>query len=139
MSAIYDYVGLVEKILDTQTVGNGFTKRSLIMTDDVDTYPQFPAHIEFTAKGQRVNLLDSLRAGQRVKLRFAIDSRVWHNPNTNQDVYFKDLTILNAEPVGATVEGAPAPASSVPSAPSSIPPVPPPADPVAADPEDLPF
>lgn len=134
MAAIYDYVGVVEKILDTQTVGaNGFRKRSIIMTDDVDAYPQYPAHIEFVAKGDRTNLLDTVAPNDRAKLRFAIDSRVWRNPE-GKDVYFKDLTVLQLEKIGSNASGAAPAAGSTPPPP---PPVPEPT--YSDDPGDMPF
>lgn len=122
MAAIYDYVGVVDKVLDTQTVGaKGFQKRSLIMTDDVDSYAQYPQHIEFIAKGDRINMLNDIAAGDRVKLRFAIDGRVWRDPE-GRDRYFKDLTVLNIEKVGAAAPDAAAP-SPTPAAPPPPPPV----------------
>ena len=131
---IYEYQGVVEKVLDLQTVGaNGFRKRSVILTDDTDSFTNYPSHIEFTAKQDRVNLLEPLRNGQRVKVRFAIDSRVWRNAQ-GVDVYFKDLTILNLEQVGSA-EGAGE--ASAPAAPGV--PTPPEMPAAASDPDDLPF
>lgn len=101
MSAIYEYTGVVEKVMPTQTVGaKGFQKRDIIVTDDEGSMSNYPNHIPFTFKQERVNLLDPLKKGQRVKVRFAIDGRVWHNPKTDEDVYFKDLVGLKIEVLG---------------------------------------
>ena len=35
MAAIYEYTGVVEKVLQLQTFASGFTKRDVVMTDDV--------------------------------------------------------------------------------------------------------
>ena len=91
MAAIYEYTGVVEKILPTQTFASGFTKRDIVMTDDVGTESKWPNHIAF---------------------RFAIDGREWTNPQ-GQVKYFTDLTglkleVLNAD--GSSTEPVPAPA-----------------------------
>jgi len=113
MAAIYEYTGVVEKILPTQTFASGFTKRSVVMTDDVGEQSKWPNHIAFTFKKDSATVLDTLKEGQRAKIRFAIDGREWTNPQ-GQVKYFTDLTglkleVLNAdgsstEPVPATAE-----------------------------------
>ena len=57
-------------------------------------------------------MLDTVREGQRAKIRFAIDGREWTNPQ-GQVKYFTDLTglkieVLNAD--GSSTEPVPAPA-----------------------------
>ena len=65
MAAIYEYTGVVEKVLQLQTFASGFTKRDVVMTDDVGTESKWPNHIAFTFKKdpqdrgpQRRRLLD---------------------------------------------------------------------------------
>lgn len=113
MAAIYEYTGVVEKVLEMQTFASGFTKRDLVMTDDVGTETKWPNHIAFTFKKDQTSLLEGLREGQRAKIRFAIDGRVWNDPKTGKDRYFTDLTglkveVLNAD--GTSTEPLPAPA-----------------------------
>jgi hypothetical protein len=133
MAAIYEYTGVVEKVMPTQTVGaKGFQKRDLIVTDDEGSMSNYPNHIPFTFKQDRVNLLDSLKKGQRVKVRFAIDGRVWHSPKTDEDVYFKDLVGLKVDVLGAEGNTAAEPLPGAPSE-ADIP-----VD-LAGDVEDLPF
>jgi hypothetical protein len=113
MAAIYEYTGVVEKVLELQTFSSGFTKRDVVMTDDVGTETKWPNHIAFTFKKDQTSLLDSLKEGQRAKIRFAIDGRVWNDPKTGKDRYFTDLTglkveVLNAD--GTSTEPLPAPA-----------------------------
>jgi hypothetical protein len=133
MAAIYEYTGVVEKVMPTQTIGaKGFQKRDLIVTDDEGTASNYPNHIPFTFKQDRVNLLDSLKKGQRVKVRFAIDGRVWHSPKTDEDVYFKDLVGLKIDVLGAEGDAAAEPI------PESVSEADIPVD-LAGDVEDLPF
>jgi len=113
MAAIYEYTGVVEKVLDMQTFPSGFTKRDIVLTDDVGTETKWPNHIAFTFKKDSTSLLDGVRAGQRAKIRFAVDGRVWNDPKTGKDKYFTDLTGLKLEVLGedgAAVEPVPAPA-----------------------------
>ena len=127
MAAIYEYTGVVEKILATQTFSSGFSKRDIVMTDDVGTETKYPNHIAFTFKKDNANLLDTVKQGQRAKIRFAIDGREWTNPQ-GQVKYFTDLTGLKLEVLNA--DG------------TSTEPVPTPAEPEAIDPgvpDDMPF
>lgn len=111
MAAIYEYTGVVEKVLPMQTFPSGFTKRDVVVTDDVGTETKYPNHIAFTFKKDSASMLDTVKDGQRVKIRFAIDGREWTNPQ-GQVKYFTDLTglkleVLNAD--GSSTEPVPAP------------------------------
>lgn len=113
MAAIYEYTGVVEKVLETQTFASGFSKRDIVMTDDVGTESKWPNHIAFTFKKDAASILDSVREGQRAKIRFAIDGRAWDDPRSGKTKYFTDLTglkleVLNAD--GSSTEPVPAPA-----------------------------
>ena len=96
MAAIYEYTGVVEKVLQLQTFASGFTKRDVVMTDDVGAESKWPNHIAFTFKKDAASMLDTVREGQRAKIRFAIDGREWTNPQ-GQVKYFTDLTGLKIE------------------------------------------
>ena len=113
MAAIYEYTGVVEKVLELQTFASGFTKRDLVLGEDVGAETKNPNHIAFTFKKDSTSLLDGVREGQRCKVRFAIDGRIWNDPKTGKDRYFTDLTglkleVLNAD--GTSTEPVPAPA-----------------------------
>ncbi len=98
--AMYDYQGVVEEVGQTQTVGsNGFTKRDIIVGNDVDTENRYPNPVKFTFKRMNCSLLDSIQKGQRVKVRFAIDGRRWDGPRGTQ--YFVDLTGIKIDVIGA--------------------------------------
>lgn len=112
MAAIYEYTGVVEKILPVQTFTSGFTKRDIVLTDDVGQAGNWPNHIAFTFKKDNTSVLDSVKEGQRAKIRFAIDGREWTNPQ-GQVKYFTDLTGLKLEVLnsdGSSTEPVPAPA-----------------------------
>lgn len=112
MAAIYEYTGVVEKVLETQTFASGFTKRDVVLTDDVGTDTKWPNHIAFTFKKDAASLLDGVQKGQRAKIRFAIDGRVWNDPKSGKDRYFTDLTGLKLEVLngdGTSTEPVPAP------------------------------
>ncbi len=112
MAAIYEYTGVVEKVLATQTFASGFSKRDVVLTDDIGTETKWPNHIAFTFKKDAANVLNTVKEGQRVKIRFAIDGREWTNPQ-GQVKYFTDLTGLNLEVLngdGTSIEPVPAPA-----------------------------
>ena len=113
MAAIYEYTGVVEKVLETQTFASGFSKRDVVMTDDVGTETKYPNHIAFTFKKDAASVLDTVREGQRAKIRFAVDGRAWDDPKSGKTRYFTDLTglkleILNAD--GSSTEPVPTPA-----------------------------
>ncbi len=129
MQAIYDYIGKVEVVGEVQTFPSGFTKRELVLTDDDDIQTKYPNHIAFTFKKDNTALLNNVRPGQRAKVRFAIDGRVWQDPKTGKNKYFTDLTALKLELLeadGSSTEPMPEPAD-----------VPP--DVRAGDTDDLPF
>ena len=110
--ATYDYTGVVEKVLDTQTFQSGFMKRDLIVTDDIGSESRYPNHLPFTFKKDGVNLLSGIKPGDRVKIHFAIDGREWQSPQ-GQVKYFTDLTGLKIEVLngdGTSTEPVPEPA-----------------------------
>ena len=115
MAAIYEYTGVVEAIGDKQTFASGFCKRDLVLTDDVGQQTQYPNHIAFTFKKDNCALLDTVKKGERAKVRFAIDGRIWHDPKTDKDKYFTDLTALKLEVLngdGSATEPVPQPAEA---------------------------
>jgi hypothetical protein len=100
MSALYDYTGVVEEVGQTQSFGsNGFTKREVIVGNDIDSDSRYPNPVKFTFKKNNCQLLDGISKGQRVKVRFAIDGRRWEGPKGVQ--YFVDLTGLKIEVMNA--------------------------------------
>lgn len=110
--AAYDYTGVVEEVGQTMTVGkNNFTKREVIVGNDIDSPNKYPNPVKFTFKKDNCSLLDGISKGQRVKIHFVIDGRRWEGAKGVQ--YFVDLTGLKIEamnPDGSSTEPMPAPA-----------------------------
>ena len=127
----YDYKGVVEEVGETKSFGaNNFTKRELIVGNDVDTQSRYPNPVLFTFKRENCSMLDAVKKGDRVNVHFVIDGRRWDGPNGVR--YFTDLTglridVLNAD--GSSTQPLPQPAAA--------PEMPPAA--TAGDLEDLPF
>ena len=126
----YDYTGVVEVIGETKAFGaNGFTKRELVVGNDVDSPNKYPNPVLFTFKKERCSLVDAVKQGDRVKIQFTIDGRRWDGPNGTR--YFTDLTgwkidVLNADGTATEPVPVPQPAEA-------------PADVDSGDPDDLPF
>lgn len=109
--AMYDYQGVVEEIFDMVTFPSGFTKREIVIGNDIDSPSRYPNPVKFSFKKDNCALLDGLSKGQRVKVHFAIDGRRWEGPKGVQ--YFVDLTGLKIEVInadGSSTEPVPAPA-----------------------------
>ena len=111
MSQIFEYTGVVDEVRPVQTFSSGFTKRDVIIGNDVDSPSKYPNPIKFSFKKDNCSLLGGVRKGQRAKVRFAIDGRRWEGPRGVQ--YFVDLTALKIEVLnadGSSTEPVPAPA-----------------------------
>ncbi len=111
MAQFYDYMGVVEEVLPVQTFASGFTKRDLIVGNDIDSPSKYPNPVKFSFKKDNCSLLDSVSKGQRVKVHFVIDGRRWDGPKGTQ--YFVDLTALKIEVIkddGTSSEPLPTPA-----------------------------
>jgi hypothetical protein len=111
MAQLFDYTGVVEEVFPVQTFSSGFTKRDLIVGNDVDSPSKYPNPVKFSFKKDNCSLLDTVSKGQRVKVHFAVDGRRWEGPKGVQ--YFVDLTglkidVMNAD--GSSTEPVPAPA-----------------------------
>ena len=111
MAQFYDYTGVVEEVMETQTFASGFTKREIVVGNDVDSPSKYPNPVKFSFKKDNCSLLDGVSKGQRCKIHFVIDGRRWDGPRGTQ--YFVDLTglkieVLNAD--GTSTEPVPAPA-----------------------------
>ena len=123
----YNYKGVVEEIGETKSFGqSGFTKREIVVGNDIDSTSQYPNPVAFTCKKERCALCDTVKKGDRVSVQFTIDGRRWDGPNGVR--YFTDLTVWKIEKVeDAGAAAAPEPAV----APEDVP--------TADDPDELPF
>lgn len=86
--------GTVKKIFETQTFASGFQKREMILLTQ-EQYPQ-PISIEFLS--EKINLLDSLKEGDNIKVGINIRGREWTNPQ-GEVKYFNSITGWRLEKV----------------------------------------
>ena len=66
---MYEAVGKIKLISETQSFPSGFTKREFVVTTSSDKYPQ---DLKFEIVKDKCSLLDSFDAGQEVQVTFDI-------------------------------------------------------------------
>ena len=86
--------GTVKKIFEPQTFASGFQKREMVLLTQ-EQYPQ-PINIEFLS--DKINLLDTLKEGDNVKVGINIRGREWTNPQ-GEVKYFNSITGWRVEKV----------------------------------------
>lgn len=89
---MHELTGTVKEIFEEQTFGSGFNKREFVITDEADKYPQ---EIKFECVKEKVELVNSLNKGDRVKVTFDIRGREW------QGKYFVNLAAWKVDKIGA--------------------------------------
>lgn len=72
-----EFTGTIERIGATVTVSEKFKKRDFVVNDEGQSYPQ---SVIFEAHQDRVDLLDSLKVGDEVTVKFNLKGRNWTNP-----------------------------------------------------------
>ncbi len=82
-----EVVGKVRMVDSIKQVGgNGFKKRDIVVT----TEEQYPQHISIQFVQDKVNLLDSFKEGDHVKVSINLRGREWVNPQ-GETVYFNTI------------------------------------------------
>lgn len=89
---MHEMTGTVTEIFEEQTFGSGFNKREFVLSDDADKYPQL---IKFECVKEKVELVNKLNKGDKVKVTFDIRGREW------QGKYFVNLAAWKIDPAGA--------------------------------------
>lgn len=89
---MYELSGTVKVIFDEQTFGSGFNKREFVVTTADDKYPQ---DIKFECIKDKVELVNKLNTGDKVKVTFDINGREWN------EKYFVNLKAFRIETAGA--------------------------------------
>lgn len=128
MSMSYEMTGTVKKVMDLMTFPSGFSKREFVVETQGGNYPDL---VCFSCLKDNTKLLDSVQAGDNVKVTFAIRGREYNGRFFNDIVCFK-LEKVNADGTSVAydqVERSPSPAPA-----ASRPPI---AEPV--DDDDIPF
>jgi len=90
---MYELSGTVKVIFEEQTFGSGFNKREFVVTTGDDKYPQ---EIKFECLKEKVELVDKLKTGDKVKVTFDINGREWN------EKYFVNLKAFRIETAGAS-------------------------------------
>lgn len=90
---MYELSGTVKVIFDEQTFGSGFNKREFVVTTEDDKYPQ---DIKFECLKEKVELVDKLKTGDKVKVTFDINGREWN------EKYFVNLKAFRIETAGSS-------------------------------------
>lgn len=122
----YEFTGTVKTIKPVLTFQSGFAKREAIIRSEEERYPQ-DVVFEFTR--ERMNLLDTVKEGDRVTVSFDIRS---NESKKTPGSYFVSLNAWRLVKADATA-GAPA-GGMMPSTPDPVPVIP-----VDADMGDMPF
>ena len=79
--------GIVKVINPTQIVSASFKKRELVIT----TEEQYPQHVQIEFQQEKVEDLNSLQVGQKVKVSINIKGREWVSPQ-GETKYFNTIT-----------------------------------------------
>jgi len=89
--------GTLKKIFETQTFQSGFQKREAVILTE-EQYPQ-PVIIEFLS--DKIDLLDKVKEGDKVKIGINIRGREWTNPQ-GEVKYFNSITAWRLEKEGGS-------------------------------------
>ena len=87
------FTGTIYEIGKTQTFGQkGFKKRTLILTDDDDRYPNY---IPFDFVRDDVDLLDSLTVDTTVTVEYQLKGRQWQKSKNDPVRYFPSMEAIS--------------------------------------------
>lgn len=87
--AMYEAVGKIKLISDTQSFPSGFTKREFVVTTANDKFPQ---DLKFEIVKDKCSLLDSFHSGQEVQVNFDIRGNEYNGK------YFVNLSCWKIQP-----------------------------------------
>lgn len=88
----FELTGTVKEIFDEQTFASGFNKREFVVTSEADKFPQ---DIKFECLKDKVELVNNLSKGDKVKVTFDINGREWNGK------YFVNLAAWRVDAAGA--------------------------------------
>ena len=88
----FELTGTVKEIFDEQTFASGFNKREFVVTSEADKFPQ---DIKFECLKDKVELVNNLSKGDKVKVTFDINGRKWNGK------YFVNLAAWRVDATGA--------------------------------------
>lgn len=91
---MYELEGTIKVIEDTQTFGSGFQKREFVVTSE----DKFPQDIKFECTKEKIELLEKVRTGDKVKVSFNIRG------NEYKGRYYVNLQAWRIENGGGEVD-----------------------------------
>lgn len=92
-----EYTGVIKQIGETVKVSEKFRKREFVVSSEGEQYQQ---HISFQANQDRVDTLDNVQVGDKVKVTFGLNGREWKKPETDEVKYFNTLVAFSVVKVG---------------------------------------
>ena len=93
---MHELSGTVKVIFDEQTFPSGFNKREFVVTDEDDKYPQ---DIKFECVKEKVDLVNKLTVGEKVKVTFNIRGNEYNGK------YYVNLGAWKVESLGGASSG----------------------------------
>jgi len=87
--------------------GNTFRKRELVLDCtrfDSSTGEPYENHPSFEFVGQKCELLDKIKAGQRVEVSFSLSGVKYEDKTTHETKYFTKVVGYNVQEVGNTTQ-----------------------------------
>lgn len=70
-----EYTGKVLQVKAEETFGSGFNKQSFVVSDPEEKYPQ---EVQFDCIKDNVKMLNEIRTGDKVTVKFNIRGREWN-------------------------------------------------------------
>lgn len=103
---LYEAKGTVKRVLEKQQFASGFCKRNLI----VEVGDKYKKTVSFEFKKDKADLLEKIRPGMAVVVKFDIDGREWNDPKTGATKYFTSLEGVSVKGEGGAGRATPPPA-----------------------------
>ena len=95
---MYEAIGKIKVIFDTQTFASGFSKREFVVTTD----GKFPQDLKFEVVKDKCPLLDEFRPNQEVQVNFDIRGNEYNGK------YYVNLSCWKLQPADGAEKTAPA-------------------------------
>ena len=89
-------VGIIHSIGETKKVSDKMEKRELVLFVDGD----YPQHIKFEMVNAKCAIADFHAKGDKVKVNFNLQGRLWKKDNETPEVCFTTLNAWRIEKVG---------------------------------------
>jgi hypothetical protein len=106
---MFNITGILKSKQAEQQVSEKFRKREFVLAENSSQYPQF---ISFQLTQDRCSLVESMNAGDEIKVYFNLRGREWTNPQ-GELKYFNSLEAWKIEAVAPGQPSAQAAASPV--------------------------